>query len=138
MSQIKKIFLYLIGIVLLIFGNREVLAKITNKPVDVDEKELKADSIKSYIKKKDSLRREAIHIVERKNNAIDSVKTKSSNTTLTTQEEQTSTTKKTEKKKKSHVVVKGADQEAEKATQTSTTTTTSVEKEEPEKAHGTE
>jgi hypothetical protein len=134
MSQIKKIVLYLIGVGLLIFGNRDVLAKISTKKAVSAEKELKPDP-KAFSKPKDSVRREAIKVVEKKNNAlIDS--TCAATTAKVSQKAEKKALKKAEvEKKKSEVVVAVAKEEAEKVEEAPKTT---VEKEEPEKAHGTE
>ncbi|MBP1616397.1 MAG: hypothetical protein H6Q14_224 [Bacteroidetes bacterium] len=134
MSQIKKILLYLIGVGLLIFGNRDVLAKISTKKVESAEKELKPD-LKAFSKPKDSVRREAIKVVEKKNDALlDSIH--AATTAKVSQKAKAKELKKAEqKKKKSEVVVAGVQNEAEKVEEAPKT---KVEKEEPEKAHGTE
>jgi hypothetical protein len=134
MSQIKKVLLYLMGVGLLIFGNRDVLAKISNKKAESVEKELKPDP-KVFSKRKDSVRREAIKVVERKNDAlIDSIQDRT--TTDASPKKEGKPLRKAEKKsKKSEVIVAGVHKETEQVSETPKTT---VEKEEPEKAHGTE
>lgn len=136
MSQIKKILLYLMGMGLLIFGNRDVLARISNNKPETPEKELKPD-LKSFSKRKDSVRREAIKVVERKNDSlIDSAQTISA-AKISPQKEEGKRLKKRNEKKKTEVVVAAAttDKEVEKVEESPKTT---IEKESPEKAHGTE
>mgnify|MGYP001056078510 CR=1 FL=1 len=134
MSQIKKILLYLIGIGLLIFGNRDVLAKISNKKAETPEKELKSDP-KIFSKRKDSVRREAIKVVEKKNNALLDSTQEITAAKISSKREERAAKKIEEKKKKAEVVAATTPEETQKVEDTPKT---NIEKEEPEKAHGTE
>lgn len=132
MESIKKITLYLFGILLVIFGNRELLAKINNtKDATKNIEPVK----KNEVAKKDSVRTRAINDIETKNGIR-------KNSTNLASDNLDSAKIAGEKAQKSKVVVGGVEKVKHKKHQKSTSPeekkiTTTIEKEAPEKASST-
>jgi hypothetical protein len=139
MSHIKKILLYLFGVILLIFGNRDILAKISSKenldaknrikpqktkliPVSAPKDSLQQDTLKSQKPKTEKEISKPILARKEENHKKTVVEEKGV---------------KPEEATKSEVVVGGVKKEKEEGTMKEAPKT-KIEKEEPEKASGTE
>ena len=122
MNNFKKILLFLFGIVLLIFGNRDVLAKV-NKGNDATAKD------------KDSQTKPAPAIPSSKNDSVTKISVPASTAPKEIEKKtDNNVIEEKAKKKKAKIVIKAEEQEENAQPAPATT----IEKEKPEKASSTQ